>query len=486
MYEIGCNGADGWIDITVTGGSYTDPYGYLWKGVTDPSYESTTEDQPAIKAGIYKVYVTDANGCTTDRGVSLTQPLPLDLSLSVSNITCLTAPVYNDGAIDLTVAGGKPGYLFSWSNGAATEDISGLTAGPYDVTVTDGYGCIASIDTVLTVPAPLTIDTLVSNYNGFNVRCLGYSDGWVKVTPLTGLPPFSYSWTGPDGFTGTTDSISGLKAGTYTVTVIDQNNCQLTESTTLVSSGKISMALSISLSNGGNFNINCTGAATGRVEVTPVNAAGASSYVWSDGGTGAVRNDLRAGLHEVIITDANGCSADTSLTLTDPDSLLISFSMVSPFCSESTDGSIYAGVTGGEEIYTFEWNDGQFTSQEITGLAAGLYKVIVTDFNGCSVTDSLTLEPVNQICVGIPNIFSPDGDGVNDYWNITRIDLYDQAEVIIMNRWGETVWKSEKGYPSPWDGRASNGKVLPLDSYHYAIDLHNGKKPIVGHVTIVR
>jgi gliding motility-associated-like protein len=332
----------------------------------------------------------------------------------------------------------------------------------------------------------LTIDTLVSNYNGFNVRCLGYSDGWIKVIPLTGLPPFSYSWTGPDGNAGTTDSISGLRAGTYTVTVIDQNNCQLTEPTTLVSSGKISMALSIGLSNGGSYNINCTGAATGHVEVTPVNAAGVSSFVWSDGGTGAVRNDLRAGLHEVIITDANGCSSDTTLTLSDPDSLKIIFTRLDPFCPESNDASIIADVTGGEEGYSYNWNNGQFTSQEITGLTAGFYKVIVTDFNECTVTDSLTLKPVNQICVGIPNIFSPDGDGVNDYWNITRIDLYDQAEVIIMNRWGETVWKSEKGYPAPWDGRASNGKVLPMDSYHYAIDLHNGEKPIVGHVTIVR
>ncbi len=293
LYEIGCNGADGWIDITVTGGSETEPYGFLWKGITDPAYVSTTEDQSAIKAGVYRVYVTDANGCTTDRGLSLSEPLPLDLSLSVSNITCLTAPAYNDGAIDLTVTGGKNPYGYAWTGPsgytAGVQDISSLTEGSYSVTVTDDYGCQADIDTILTLPEPLTIDTLISNYNGFNVRCLGYSDGWLKVIPLTGLPPYNYTWTGPGGYTATsTDSIYGLRAGTYTVTVIDKNNCQLTEPTTLVSPGQISMVLDIGLSNGGANNINCIGTATGRVNITPVNAAGTSSYLWSDGGTGAV------------------------------------------------------------------------------------------------------------------------------------------------------------------------------------------------------
>jgi gliding motility-associated-like protein len=159
--------------------------------------------------------------------------------------------------------------------------------------------------------------------------------------------------------------------------------------------------------------------------------------------------------------------------------------MISPYCPESDDGTIFAGVTGGEGAYTFTWSNGQ-TTQEATGLVSGLYIVEAQDFNGCQLSDSLTLKALNDICVGIPNAFSPDGDGINEFWNITRIAFYGEAEVIIMNRWGEVVWKSGKGYPEPWDGRASNGKALPMDSYHYAIDLHNGEKPIVGHVTVIR
>ena len=136
-------------------------------------------------------------------------------------------------------------------------------------------------------------------------------------------------------------------------------------------------------------------------------------------------------------------------------------------------------------MYHYLWSNGQ-TTAEITGLPVGEYKVTVTDINGCSTADSILLEPARQVCVGIPNTFSPDGDGYNEYWSISRISLYPDAEVIVMNRWGQVVWRSERGYPVPWDGRGTDGKILPMDSYHYAIDLNNGDKPIVGHVTIVR
>ncbi|HUW93234.1 MAG TPA: gliding motility-associated C-terminal domain-containing protein, partial [Bacteroidales bacterium] len=488
LYNINCNGENGSIDITVTGGS-VGSYNYSWKDNSDPSWTSTLEDQLAIKAGSYRVYVTDANGCTIDRGVSLTQPLPLEVAINVSHLTCLTAPVYNDGSIDLTVSGGGLPYAYSWTGPggfvASTQDISGLSMGDYGVIVTDNYGCILSIDTVINMPEPLSIEKTMSDYNGFNISCLGRSDGWLQVTPLTGVAPYSYSWTGPAGFTALTESISGLAAGTYTVTITDANMCTLTDITILASPGQISMSFVKGLSNAGSYNINCNGSSTGEVDITAINAAGASAFLWSDGGSGVSRNDLKAGDYEVIITDANGCSADTTLSITQPDSLLMTFTSVKPYCSESPDGSISAVVTGGEPDYIYLWNEGTIVP-DITGLTAGVYILTATDANGCLVTDSLTLDPSHNLCVGIPNAFSPNNDGINDYWNINRMDFYPASEVIIMNRWGEMVWKSGKGYPEPWDGRASNGKVLPVDSYHYAIDLHNGEKPIVGHVTIVK
>ena len=111
--------------------------------------------------------------------------------------------------------------------------------------------------------------------------------------------------------------------------------------------------------------------------------------------------------------------------------------------------------------------------------------VRVTDANGCTVTDSVRLEGMNKQCLIIPDAFSPNRDLVNDVWNIEHIDLYPAVEITIYNRWGQLLWESEPGYPVPWNGR-SRGEDLPIDSYHYFIDLKNGTKPLVGDVTIVR
>jgi gliding motility-associated-like protein len=111
--------------------------------------------------------------------------------------------------------------------------------------------------------------------------------------------------------------------------------------------------------------------------------------------------------------------------------------------------------------------------------------VAVTDNNNCTVKDSVFMEPQNETCLIIPNAISPNDDNINDVWNIGMTYLYPQMDVKIFNRWEELVWQSERGYPHPWDGR-SKGFLLPIDSYHYVINLHNGSRLLVGTITIVR
>ena len=101
------------------------------------------------------------------------------------------------------------------------------------------------------------------------------------------------------------------------------------------------------------------------------------------------------------------------------------------------------------------------------------------------IKDSVQLEPQREICLIIPNAISPNGDNINDIWNIGETDLYPDLEIKIFDRYGILVWKSEKGYPQRWDG-TSRGRKLTMDSYHYIIDLHNGTKPLIGNITIVR
>jgi gliding motility-associated-like protein len=246
------------------------------------------------------------------------------------------------------------------------------------------------------------------------------------------------------------------------------------------------MTLSLSASTAGVFHINCAGDNTGSIGIEPLNQVKSVDYIWADGIFGKTRTGLQAGDYNVIITDANNCHADSTITLSEPDSLKLIFDISKPFCPDKPDGEIRLNVSGGVmgTDYSYKWSDNS-TSNDLSDIPEGFYRVIVTDLNSCSIRDSVYLEPLNETCLVIPNAISPNGDLINDVWNIGMVELYPDMEIKIFNRWGESIWRSEKGYPKPWDG-TSNGSYLPIDSYHYIIDLHNGSKVLVGNVTIVR
>ena len=143
--------------------------------------------------------------------------------------------------------------------------------------------------------------------------------------------------------------------------------------------------------------------------------------------------------------------------------------------------------------YSISYDSGILTDVKVrSGTASvtvpeGIYNNLLITVAGCSSTESANIifNALQQIKLEIPEAFSPNGDLINDVWNIGKIDAYPKVVITIYNRWGQSLWKSEQGYPHPWDGK-SKGVNLPIDSYHYVIDFHNGSKPIVGEITIVR
>jgi gliding motility-associated-like protein len=487
-YNINCNGGTGSIDITVTGGS-TGNYFYAWSTANGSGLNPGQEDQDSLTAGTYHLVVADSNNCVAEQDITLTQPTAMDADLTPTHITCQTSG-FNNGSIDLTPSGGIGPYTYIWSNGAVTEDISGLTEGYYTVTVTDVNGCTTEDSVRINLPPELLFTKVVSNPfgNGFNISCNGSADGFINITTIDGQAPFVFSWTSPTypSFTANTKDISGLRAGQYILLITDANLCTARDTIDLTEPGELSMIFNLSSSIAGGFNINCAGDNTGSIEVVPVNPVGSVTYLWFDGVTANPRNNIPAGEYRIIIEDSNQCQADSSIILTEPDSIKLVFDVTQPWCPDMPDGSIILTVSGGVvgTDYAFLWSDNS-TSKDIPNATEGLYVVTVSDLNGCSVKDSVYIEPEQGVCLIIPNAISPNGDLINDVWNIGYTSLYPQMEIKIFNRWGETVWKSAKGYPQPWDGR-SNGSPLPIDSYHYIIDLHNGSKPLVGNVTIVR
>jgi gliding motility-associated-like protein len=484
--NISCYGGTGFVDITVSGGS-TGNYTYTWSTTDGSGIIQGAEDQNSLTAGSYHLVVKDSNNCVAVKDITLTQPAKLAITLATKDISCFPAG-FSNGEVNLTVTGGVTPYTFNWSNGATSEDITGLAAGYYKITVTDFNGCQVTDSTQISMPPPLQYTKTLSNHNGFgfNVSCYGLSDGTISITTTSGTPPYIYNWQGPGGFTATTETITGLKAGNYDLVITDSLQCMVSESINVTQPGRLSMNITLSQSTAGGFNINCAGDKTGTIDIVPVNKVGTVEYLWSDGVTSGNRTKLGAGDYRLIITDSNLCLADSTISLTEPDSMKLAFTAVDPWCPDKPDGSIHVDVTGGVigTDYTYKWSNNA-TGKDITNLLTGIYGVTVTDLNGCSIRDSVIMIPQNETCLIIPNAISPNGDLINDVWNIGLIELYPKIEIKLFNRWGESVWRSEKGYPAPWDG-TSNGKPLPVDSYHYIVDFGDGRKVQVGNVTIVR
>ncbi len=483
-FSINCYGGKGSVNISVTGGGAGD-YKYSWSTINGSGIVSGSKDQNALTSGTYTLLVTDSNNCTASKEITLTQPPSFGLQLSPTNITCLSTE-FNNGSINLTVSGGVAPYNYLWSNGSVNEDIAGLTEGYYRVTVTYNNTCSKTDSVRVEMPAPLSFTKKVSDYNGYNISCSGLANGSVSVTPLSGLAPFSYKWTTPDGRLLTANDLAGLKAGKYTLLITDSNFCKSAETIDLTEPGRLGMSLTLSESTSGGFNINCAGESTGSIGIEPLNQVKSVNYLWEDGIFGSSRRNLPAGNYSVIITDGNNCHASSVITLKDPESLKLAFDITQPICPDKPDGEIRLNVSGGVPgaSYSYKWSDNS-TGRNISNILRGLYKVTVMDNNGCFIKDSVMIKPLNETCLVIPNAISPNNDLINDVWNIDKIELYPLMEVKLFNRWGEIIWRSQKGYPQPWDGKI-NGVSLPIDSYHYIIDLHNGTKPIIGNVTIVR
>ncbi len=403
-YNISCNGAStGSIDLTPNGG--TSPFNYTW---SDGSY---SQDLNNIMAGTYTVTLTDANGCNSTNSITLSEPPAMTATLVPTNANCNGN---NDGAVDITVSGGANPYTYNWNNGATTEDISNLAAGTYIVTVTDANGCTASFSQTLTEPSGLTVSLSSSSFaGGNNISCNGASDGSIDLSVAGGTLPYSYNWSNG----ASSEDLSNLSGGAYTVTVTGGNGCIVTASTILVEPAVLSVTLSPQVYTSGS-NISCAGDNDGSIDLSTMGGASPYSYQWSNGYNTEDISALTAGGYTVSITDANGCTVTEAVTLTEPATM--SSSIASPTanggynvsCESGTDGSIDLTVSGGAALYSYSWNGGQST-EDLTNVSAGYYEVTITDGNGCVLIDSLTLTEPQALAAYIIEPTHPSGNNIS-------------------------------------------------------------------------
>ncbi len=402
IQDATCNGqCDGAIYITVAGG--TTPYSFDWQGPN--SYSSTNEDITNLCAGTYYLTVTDSAGCQKFDTATVTEPTPITITFDiVQDVSCNGLC---DGIINITVSGGAPPYTFNWQGPSGftsnNEDISGLCAGTYYLTVTDGSGCQQTDSATINEPTEIIITTDSIN----NVSCNGLCDGAIYITVSGGTPGYNFSWTGPSGFTSTSEDISNLCAGTYYVTVSDAASCQKTDSFVV----NEPPALTITIDN--ITNVLCNGGSDGAIDITAGGGTPNYTYNWTGPGTYSSTNEdisgLQAGTYYITVTDNNGCQQTDSATVTEPQPIVITVdSMQDVSCNGGSNGYIYITVTDGTTPYIFNWtgpNSFTSSSEDITGLEAGIYDLIVTDANNCSQTTSVTInEP--SVLAGLISSYS--------------------------------------------------------------------------------
>jgi len=478
---VTCNGSgDGYVQVTVTGG--TTPYTYQWNGPA--GYSSGSEDITGLSPGNYSLMVTDANGCSRFTGpIVITEPAAITIIRdSVGDITCNGAA---DGYISVTVSGGLTPYAFAWAGSSgftsALEDISGLSAGDYSLIVTDANGCTSVLPaTTIIEPAALTavVDTAI------DITCNGAGDGTIRITVGGGWLPYSYSWTGPSGYSSTVEDPTDLSPGDYAVTVTDSGGCtiQLT-GITLTEPSAITITGTVT-------DVTCNGGSDGAIDILVGGGAGSFVYNWTTGDGGGLtptaqnQSGLLAGTYTVEVTDASLCSSTEIFTVNEPTALQLDVSVTDVSCPDQANGEATVQVSGGTSPYAILWSNGS-TGQTASNLTEGTDTVTVTDFNGCVAQEIVTIGVVGIGCLEIPTVITPNGDGYNDVWRIRNIELYPNARVQIFDRWGKVVFNSQGGYSNPWDG-TYKGRLLPMDSYHYIIDLGDGSKPLLGNVTIIR
>ncbi len=365
VQNLSCNSAgDGAIDITVVGGIA--PYTYTW------SNGATTEDLTNISAGNYQVLVTDVNGCTLARNLTVSEPLQLAVSGSVIDVSCFGV---GDASIEVDVTGGQAPYIYSWSTGAVTEDLFNISGGNYTLTVTDANGCVdVSNYTVVEPTSALTASAIVTD-----VTCFGSNNGVISLAVLGGTAPYTYAWN--QG--AITKDISGISPGSYQVTVTDANGCSINPSFTVLGPSVLQASTSVT-------NLSCNAAGDGAIDLTITGGTAPFSVSWSNGATTEDISSLAAGTYQVLVVDANGCNTSKVVSVQEPSVLSANFTTNNVTCFAGADGSIDLEVSGGSFPYTFSWSNGE-NSEDISSLTTGSYTVTVTDVNGCTTNETISI-----------------------------------------------------------------------------------------------
>ena len=313
---------------------------------------------------------------------------PIILSSTSTNLSCSLA---NNGSINLSAIGGVSPLSYIWSNGSTTQDISNLSSGYYNVTVTDAVGQTESSTFYISEPSPIIITYTVNSTSQ-----AGFSDGSIFTTVSGGTAPYSFSWQGPNGYSASTQDIQNLIAGTYFFYVIDVNGCSELFSI-VVGEGQLTPLQVNAVTSG----IDCFGNNNGSIDLTVSDGATPYSFIWNNGAITDDLSNLAAGTYTVTVTDAAGQSYTSSYTIIEPSEITATYTVTNVTTSAGNDGAIDLITSGGVAPYLYYWSTSPTqTTEDISNLIAGTYTVWIVDVNNCylGVDIDVVEDLSNQSC----------------------------------------------------------------------------------------
>jgi len=543
------NGRDGSILVNLYNQS-VGPYHYEIKGqyLNGVFHEEAIQTSAlfyefsGLRAGSYRVAVTDANGChiTEVSGVEISQPqTELEAEVAVKDVLCYLA---NNGSVAVQAKGGTPPYAILWNNGSESWMLENLAPGRYTATVTDKNGCEVNVMADVKEAPEYTVNPEVSN-----ITCKGLTDGFIKLNIMGGISPVKVKWDhGPQ-----TPELFNLSSGVYSATITDASLCAIRREFVIIEPEQLQITSSLT------HALECDNPASGSIQVNPFGGTPPFTYQWSNGSTQSLAQNLTPGQYSVRVTDESGCSQLAQFTIHRPEPLraaVIQYPL--KVCEPRTMQTAFETVvSGGQPPYQISWNSGMLSNGGATMVTEGegLFTLTVTDQMGCRYVETFSVvaeddiltdfefrsdsyaeyyeyltnyeiqftnksvgeirefgwnfgdgnrssakDPVHKYqkpgkyvvtltikdlegCtasfqkeilisdyfLAIPNVFTPNGDGLNDYF-FPKFMHINSMEVWILNKWGEYIFHSNKLDDIGWDGRLGD-KNAPQGNYIYKI-----------------
>lgn len=467
IFDISCAGAaDGAIEVIYQGSG--NPIDYTW---SNPVYNGQSEIYN-LGAGVYSVTVTDDNGCEASANITLTEPE--ELMLTCSLLTGLSGPGAEDAQAEVFVGGGTAPYVLSWT-GAATGDefymvngvyiISNLPEGIIVFTLTDAYGC--SVICTLVIPS-VDCDITATINQTADILCFGDATAAIQVQVQGGNGALTYTWN--DSQYDGESELSGLPAGSYSVTVEDEGGClafaniNITQPAELVLNCTLAKEISgegaddaeveISLSGGAApYTVSWTGAANGNESY---GAAGTYTIT-----------DLPEGTINITLIDANGCTAECTVTIPSLDcDITVTITQTEEIlCYGDENAAIELMVEGAYGALTYVWNDSDYDGEkDLSYLSAGTYTVTVTDEGDCSATATITITQPDELIL-VCSVLNDESDlGAKD--GLANLHISGGTEPYMT-----MTWNGPGGGGTIPDPQAGDNQLTDLGTGDYFVSL---------------